>query len=301
MEARAPFATWDNRQVSRTGEVRHLLWTITLHFDAKGEVNTLNSIARDVTDRRQLEEQEQRHQQQLAHVARLNALGELATSIAHEVNQPLTAIAVQCEACSLALKAGDYRQVGEDLRGIDAQVERAGEIVHRVRRFAARRETRHAAVDLNQVVENVIRWVEPLARKSGISIEVQLTPELPPVLADAVQLEQVLLNLVRNAKEAVKLVDQSGWAVTVSTSYCSGGMLEVAVCDAGPGIAGEIADRLFEPFCTTKESGLGLGLSISRTIIEAHGGRLWVTPNPGDGVTFRFTVPVCQGEQSHES
>jgi signal transduction histidine kinase len=235
----------------------------------------------------------QRRQAELAHVLRVGALGEMAAQLAHELTQPLGAIANYAAGCRRRLQAtiGETDPVIEVVDRIASEALRAGEIIRRLRGFVRKAEPRREAVDVNALVDEVVRLVAGEARESNVPIEVSLHPGLPEVHADGVQIEQVVMNLVRNALEAMhdNAADTSGLAI--ETRLADGAGIEVAVCDSGPGLRGDPAE-IFEPFQTTKPDGLGMGLAISRSIIEAHGGRLWVTTNSTRGVTFSFTLPA---------
>lgn len=255
-------------------------------------------IIRDITARHLAERQVRELTAEMVHISRLSAMGQLSSSIAHELNQPLTAIVNYTEAARQMLSDAADRPVPprvlEFIEKAGGQAERAGQIIRRLRSFVEKNAAERGLEDLNKVVEEASVLATIGAKVDGIAVSYELTRDLPPVLIDKVQIQQVVVNLVRNAIEALSNADRRVLTVrTVSRDE----ELEVAVCDSGPGIAPEIADQLFKPFVTTKTSGMGLGLSISHTIVEAHGGRLWAEPNPGGGTIFRFVVPCTVAEE----
>ncbi|HSV30076.1 MAG TPA: PhnD/SsuA/transferrin family substrate-binding protein, partial [Candidatus Omnitrophota bacterium] len=236
-----------------------------------------------------------RQREELEHGARLALLGEMASSIAHEINQPLAAIANYASGCQRRLEAGtDADGVTEGLRMIAGQAERAAGIVKRIRAFVRKQGPEATALDLNDVVLDAVDLFRGVAARRGVTVETALAPTLPRVAADRLQVEQVLLNLLQNAADAMAGGDRR--RVEVATAAAESGMVEVAVTDSGPGLAPEMRDRLFEPFFTTKPDGVGLGLSLSRSIVEAHGGRLRAEDGPDCGARFRFTLPAFPTE-----
>jgi signal transduction histidine kinase len=239
-------------------------------------------------------------ERELAHVARIAATGEMAASLAHELNQPLTALIGLARACQNLL--GPDRSDREKARlaaaGLIDQVVqqalRAGEIIRRTRAFLGRGETQHSRVEIPDAIETVLDLLRSELQHGGVRLTKTFEERLPPVIADRVQIEQVLINLVRNSIEAVKQNAQGsppGIALRAGAAQRDMGFVEIAVADTGPGFPAEIVDRLFTPFAGTKEGGMGLGLSISRSIIEAHGGRIWAAPT-ARGAEIRFTLPI---------
>lgn len=269
---------------------------------SEGGAKYAHGIFADITERRQAEEQARRHQSELAHVARLNTMGEMASMLAHELNQPLAAIVNYTQGCVRRLRSGvgdpsDLCAVMDEVRG---QAERAGEIIRRLRRFVSKGEPRTAEADINNLVREVAGLADPEARQNGVEICLELAEGLGTVQVDAIQIQQVILNLVRNGIDAMSGAGLDKRVLHIRTSPAeTGDEIEVAVSDSGIGIPPEIAEEIFSPFFTTKTKGMGVGLSFSRSLIEAHGGRLSMTPNPERGVTFRFTLPMgCQDEHS---
>jgi two-component system sensor kinase FixL len=186
-----------------------------------------------------------------------------------------------------------------DLERICAAAEEAGNVVRRLRHFVDKREPSRSPIDVNKLIEGAMPFIQDDVTRNQIRVRLELGPRMPLVLADSLLLQQVVLNLTRNAIEAMKCCDNGKRELAIGTSSVGSEMLEVAVSDTGPGLSDENMDRLFEPFFTTKSHGLGLGLSLSRSIIEAEGGQLVAERNPHHGMTFRFTLPVCAGDPDH--
>ncbi|WP_459872616.1 PhnD/SsuA/transferrin family substrate-binding protein [Endothiovibrio diazotrophicus] len=259
-------------------------------------------VFRDVTARRQAEEQLCQHQAELAHSARLSSMGEMASGIAHELNQPLAAIATYTSACIRMLKGGasSQQEVLEVMERVSAQAERAGGILRQIRSFIRKEEPEWKPVELNQVTHQVKTLLGTEARRKGVPFRLELADGLPPVIGYQIQLEQVVFNLARNAIEAMAETPAEQRELVIATA-CSGESVEVAVHDRGHGhgLSDEVFGRLFDPFFTTKSSGMGLGLSIARAIIESHNGQLSATPRPEGGAIFRFVLPRYR-ENRHE-
>lgn len=265
---------------------------------AVGEINVVGrrlftGFARDITERQTTRERLQELQSELLRASRLSAMGQMASALAHELNQPLTAVINYVQACRRLLQGGETAlgRLQDAMDKAVAQAGRAGQIIHRMRQFLQKGETERQIERINKVIEEASALALVGAKESGILVRMELSPDLPAVLVDRIQIQQVVLNLVRNSVEA--LVGSPRREVTIKTG-ASGPMVEVAVADTGPGLDAAVAKQLFQPFITTKSKGMGLGLSISRSIIDAHGGRLWATTNSGGGVTFRFTLPAVE-------
>jgi C4-dicarboxylate-specific signal transduction histidine kinase len=239
----------------------------------------------------------QKTRNDLAHVARLTAMGEMAASIAHEVNQPLAAIATYGDACVLLL-SGDSPNVKKSLEAIDHIIKdsiRASEVVKRIRTLVKKTSHQMRPQDLNQIIREMVAVTEADVLRKSIQLELNLAPDLSMVLGDGVELQQVVLNLIMNSIDAMSDVTDRGRELTIASSMNGGGQVLVTVQDSGVGLNSEQTKRVFDPFVTTKQSGLGLGLSISRSIVESHGGRLWAEPNHGLGAKFQFTLPTVVG------
>ena len=260
-------------------------------------------IVRDISERKQIEEhlrhneEEIRlHRERLAHVDRISIMGEMASGIAHEINQPLTAISSYARACYRMLDAdlADPAELLETLDKISVQAQRAGNVIHGLRAFVRKRESKRELHDLNDLVRNTIVLAETDARENHFVIKPILIETPLPVVVDPIQIQQVILNLIRNAAEAMADVTEEAEAVmmVVKTAIDDPQTAQVAVVDKGNGISDEIADKLFDPFFTTKPAGTGIGLAISRTIITSHGGRLWFEPNSDKGITMHFSLAL---------
>jgi two-component system sensor kinase FixL len=250
-------------------------------------------IVHDSSERATREDHIQELQKELLHATRLTATGQLAAALAHELNQPLTAILNYSSALGDML---DWRTVPngttikEVLDKIGEQTDRAGQIIRRLRGFVEKREPNRANEDLNKLIEDAIALGLVGASNASIRVDTTLDRAVPRVFIDKIQIQQVMINLLRNAAEAMQ--DSTRRELTVVTALEDNYAL-VTVSDTGPGLAEEVLRRLFEPFVTTKQSGLGIGLSICRTIIEAHGGRLWTETNKAGGAVFRFRLPLA--------
>ncbi len=238
-------------------------------------------------------------QAQLARVSRLTTMGELTASIAHEVNQPLTAVTNNSSACLRLLADGNLAPevLRQALEEIVADSTRASAVIARIRAFIKKTPTEKNELDINDVIQEVLLLIGRELDESRVLLEPRLTRALPRVLADRVQLQQVLLNLIMNSIEAMTAVTNRPRSLSVESRVDESGNILVAILDSGPGLGPE-GDRVFAPFFTTKANGIGMGLSISRSLVEDHGGRLWATPNSPHGSVFYFTLPVAVGSTS---
>ncbi|MES9966468.1 MAG: PhnD/SsuA/transferrin family substrate-binding protein, partial [Sedimenticola sp.] len=253
-------------------------------------------VFRDISERKQAEEEARQHQMDLAHVARLSTMGEMASGIAHEINQPLTAIATNAHACIRMLEAGGEQneRIADVVEKIGSQAERAGEIIRQLRQFVRKEQPQLSAVNLNELIDEVVTLLKPEARRADVRVELDLEQEISTVLAQHIQIDQVILNLARNAIEAMEDMLKGDRVLTITTRQGGKNAVIVTVADTGPGLSEEVREQVFNPFVTTKPSGMGLGLSISQGIIDAHKGRLYVDSNPGEGAVFRFMLPVTE-------
>jgi PAS domain S-box-containing protein len=247
---------------------------------------------RDITERKQAEEAMRSAQAELAHVARVTTLGEMAASIAHEVDQPLSGVVINANASLRFLTAAspNLDEVRDGLQAIARDGRRASDIIARIRALARRTATEKEPLDINDVIREVVVLAEAETRRTRARLRTALAGDLPRVLGDRVQLQQVVLNLLLNGLEAMHAVVDRPRELVISTQPEATDRVRVAVQDSGLGIAPDVARRMFEAFYTTKRGGMGMGLSISRSIVEQHGGRLWVVPNDGPGTTFQFTL-----------
>ncbi len=254
-------------------------------------------FVRDLSESQATERRLQDLQAELVHVSRLTALGEMASALAHELNQPLSAIAnyVKGSVRILDQETPDPAKVRNALIQAGDQALRAGEIIRRLRDFVSKGESERRVEPLTKLIEEAGALAMIGAKESGVRVSFDISPAAPYVLADKVQVQQVLLNLMRNAIEAMQ--DSPRRALTISSALGEDHNVIVKVIDTGPGIAPEVASRLFQPFVTSKSTGMGVGLSISRTIIEAHGGRIWAESAPGGGTVFSFTLKTVPEEE----
>jgi two-component system sensor kinase FixL len=267
-----------------------------------GEMKSANrryftGFIRDLTERQRTEARLQELQTELVHISRLTAMGEMASALAHELNQPLSAIANYMKGSRRLLEGRtdeDSMQIRDAMEQAAAQSLRAGQIIRRLRDFVARGETERRVESVKKLIEEASALALVGAKEHGVRVTFQIDPIHDLVLVDKVQIQQILLNLIRNAIEAM---EQSARRELVIASRPSGtGSVEISVADSGPGIAPEILGQLFQPFVTTKRYGMGVGLSISRSIVESHGGQIRVEPNTGGGTVFRFTVSGVTAE-----
>lgn len=245
-------------------------------------------------ERKRAEQKARQHEAELAHMARLNIMGEMAAGLAHELNQPLSAIVNYAHGCVRRLRShGDSSaELLDVLEQVCTQAERAGEIIRRVRNFVRKQGPQRAPVDINALIGEVASFIESDVNRDRITLRFELTQGLAPVIADKIQIEQVVLNLLRNAIDAIKSAASYRRELILHTEPRGDGTVEVSVSDTGVGIPEDMMEHVFEPFVTTKRDGMGMGLSISRSIIDTHGGRLWTEPRVGGGAVFRFTLPI---------
>ncbi|WP_414696194.1 sensor histidine kinase [Phenylobacterium sp.] len=262
-----------------------------------GERRFFTGFVRDLTERQATERRLQDVQSELVHVGRLTAMGEMASALAHELNQPLSAVAnyVKGSVRLLDQDPVDKAKVRHALTQAGEQALRAGQIIRRLRDFVGKGEAERRIESLPQLLEEAGALAMVGAKERGVRLRFAIDRKVDLVLADKVQIQQVVLNLMRNAIDAME--DSTRRDLLVAARPAPEDMVEVSVTDTGPGISAEIADQLFQPFITTKQQGMGVGLSISRTIVEAHGGHIWVEPNPAGGAIFRFTLMAApEGE-----
>jgi two-component system sensor kinase FixL len=252
-------------------------------------------VVLDITERKRAESELRRNRDELAHVARITTMGELAASLAHELNQPLTAILSNAQAAQrfLANNRVDVEEVREILRDIVDDNNRASEVIQRMRALVKKEELEFNSLDLTGMIREIVLLVHSDAVLRNARVSFDFAARLPEVRGDKIQLQQVLLNLLLNAFDAMKDCSVEDREVSLRVEG-GAGMVEVSVSDHGTGLTSDKLDKIFQPFFTTKREGLGMGLSISRSIIEAHGGRLWAENNNGRGATFHFTVPVAE-------
>lgn len=261
------------------------------------DVRFFTGFIRDLTERQHTETRLQELQSELVHVSRLTALGEMASALAHELNQPLSAIANYLKGSKMLLnrEVVPHDRVADAVDRAANEALRAGEIIRRLRDFVSRGETERRIESLPKLIEEASALALVGAKEHGIRVRFDFDPSVDLVLADKVQIQQVALNLIRNAIDA--MIGSPKRHLTVTMLPIENDMALVSVADTGPGVSDDVAGQLFQPFITTKRSGMGVGLSISRTIVEAHGGRIWVEANEGGGAVFRFTVQRVTKEE----
>lgn len=272
-------------------------------FDATGRYIGSIAVVTDISARVAAANQARQRQAELAHVARLGTMGEMASGLAHELNQPLSAIVNYIEACLARIRAGteDPKILLDDLAAAAGQAERAGEIIDHIRNFTRRSAPRRSTLDINLLVREAVDMMKSEIQHNAVQVRMELADDLPLVVGEAIQIQQVMVNLIRNGVEAMTDNEFGGRQMTVRTYIDADGLVECAIADTGPGLPDDAAEQVFEQFFTTKAEGMGMGLSISRTIMEAHRGRLWATPNPERGTTFRFTLPTSEGDRPDEN
>jgi PAS domain S-box-containing protein len=283
----------EHRIVMPDGSVKYL--HVVAH-PLRGEAGELAFVGAvmDVTAAKRAEEAVQEAQAELAHVARMATVGELTAWIAHEVNQPLAAIVTNGGACLRWLGTGALDEARSSIESMIRDARRASEIIRSIRALAKKSEPEKALLGINDVIGDVVRLVQREALRHGASLRLELAPTLPSVLGDRVQLQQVIINLVLNALQAMASVTDRRRVVLIRSQRHDDGRVVVAIADTGVGIEAKSMDKLFKAFFTTKPSGMGMGLSICRSIIEAHGGQVLAANNPGPGATFQFILPSSE-------
>lgn len=279
---------------------------------AVGEIQLANcrrfaGFIRDASARHAAEQSVDELRNELLHVSRLSELGEMASALAHELNQPLTAIINYLEACRRLLErseeAGQRQtalpdQVESLMKKTSDQAHRAGRIIQQLRKFIRKGETERLPAPINAVVREAAELAMVGSRQQAISVDFEMADDLPEIMIDRVQIQQVIINLVRNSIDALisetLFCEMGRRALTVRTGRPDGGAVRIDIIDTGPGLPKEVEERLFQPFVTTKSGGIGIGLSICKTIVDAHGGKLWATANPGGGTIFHMSLPIDQ-------
>ncbi len=279
--------------LAREGAVREIAWRCVAIEDAHGVVNGVLCSGDDITDSRRAEQEVREARERVMHVSRLATMGEMASGISHELNQPLAAITTYAQAGSrlLAMNDPDLAEIREALRQIAEQALRAGEIIRRLRSLVRNRATAREWADLNEVIRELGPLTRADARASDVRVVLDLDPALPRAHLDRIQMQQVVLNLLRNGIDAVQSLPSGQREVHIRTRSTPAGQLQILVLDNGAGVPEELRGQLFTPFLTTKQHGTGLGLAISRSIVEAHRGRLDFQPNQPQGAIFIVTLP----------
>ena len=259
--------------------------------------NANEALMKQMEEQKRTEETLQVTRTELTRVARITTIGELTASIAHEVNQPLAAVVANADAC-VAWLSREHPDLGEARAAAERATQgatRAAEVIARIRSLINKATPEKSRLQINQVIEQTIALAEGQASRNNVLIELELSQDLPHVLGDGIQLQQVILNLLMNGIEAMTSVTDRPRALVIRSEPQTGAQIQVSVEDSGIGVSAEVMGRLFEPFFTTRSKGMGMGLPISRSIIEAHGGRLWAESNGAGGAIFRFTLPIGDG------
>ncbi len=285
---------WHYRLLMPDYSIKYLHAVARATRDQDGQLEYIAAI-QDITPRRLSEEARDKARSELAHVARVMSLGTLAASIAHEINQPLSGIVTNASTCQRMLAAAPPNVDGalETARRTIRDANRASDVITRLRALFSRKEAATESVDLNEATREVIALSLSGLQRNQVVVQAELAEHLPLLMGDRVQLQQVILNLLRNAADAMSTIDDRPRELLVRTERAEGNQVWLSVKDAGVGFTPEAADKIFEGFYTTKTDGMGIGLSISRSIIETHHGRLWATQNDGPGCTFSFTIPCA--------
>jgi two-component system, LuxR family, sensor kinase FixL len=296
--AGADTVKYEKRFVHKNGSIVHALVNLSVIADHEGKPLLIISQILDRTDVVLAEMEARKQRERLAHVARLGTLGEMAAGIAHELNQPLAAIANYTQACQRLLAAGDMEpeELGQVLGRVTAQARRAGDVIQRLRAFVRRHTPDRRHRDARELVQEILPLVEMDCRSHEVDLQLDFQADLPRIQVDGIQLQQVLLNLTRNAVEAMNAVEPETRRLVIRTQTLNEDEVELTVTDTGPGVPDSLLEQLFEPFFTTKPEGMGLGLSLSRSIIEAHGGVLRYDSGPGAGSIFRIRLPTAPEE-----
>jgi len=288
---------YEHQVMQADGSIGWMEWNDFAIVDEKGEVEEFQAIGRDVTQRHRALDALAESERNLAHATRLALLGELTASIAHEINQPLGAILSNAEAAEMLLSAGKTDQVAQILADIRRDDLRASEVIQHVRGLVGRKDPRLERLDVNEVVTRTLGLASAEAQRRAVRIETQLADGLPAIEGERIALKQVLLNLILNGMEAMSETPAVRRRMVVTTQASGPDWVEIAVFDSGPGIPEEKLGRIFDSFFTTKENGMGLGLAMCRSIVEAHRGSIAVENNPRGGAAFRLRLPANFGHK----
>ncbi len=282
----------DKRFIHRNGQIVHAIISARCVRRPDGTVDHLVLAILDITERKRAEQALRDAQADLAHVTRVATLGELAASIAHEINQPLGAIVNNASACLRWLAAQNLEEARQSAALVIADGHRASQIIGRIRALAKKAPPQKEWLDINDTLQEAIILARSEVQRNRVALQTRLSEDVPLIRADRIQLQQVVLNLIINAIEAMSGAAEGPRELWVTSEKAESTAVRIAVRDSGPGLDPKGRDHLFDAFYTTKPHGLGMGLAISRSIVEAHGGRLWATANDGRGATFQFTLPT---------
>ena len=293
-----PLSYFENEIKNRNGEILYIAWNNTVQRDPDGEIIGTLSSGQDITERKQAEEEARRHQHELAHIMRLSTVGELASGLAHELNQPLNAVTSYCEAALARLEkpalSSPRADIDEILRRAIAQARRAADVIRHLRTFLKKGDSPKQSVDVDQLVRSAARFFGREIQSPNLPIQLRLRGQGSRIFANEVQIEQVLLNLLLNGRDATASVANRNRELVLQTRVLPNSCIEISLSDNGPGIPDAMLGKIFEPFQTTKENGMGIGLSISRSIVENHGGHMWASNRPDGGAHFGLTLPLSQ-------
>ncbi len=287
----------------KNGSVYHEQKTITPLKDDQGNITHYISTGHDISDLVKAEELDRKHKMEFAHVARLGVLGEMTSGLAHELNQPLCAITTYAQTCLRIIQSEDYKleDVSYGLKQVIKQAELGGDIFRRLRNFARKEEKPQTPASIRDIIYEVRDFTRAECLQDQIQLIIQVPDKLPPVRVDPIQIEQVLINLVRNSMDALQGIEEKRRKIIIiKAKFYKRKFICVSVCDNGYGCTDEVAQRLYEPFFTTKKHGLGIGLGISQTIVVSHGGNLWLEKNSSNGATFSFTLEQSLENQTGE-
>jgi signal transduction histidine kinase len=308
LDAHLPFRDFELARPTPDGGKRYVSVSGLPVFDENGRFTGYRGVGRHITERKQAEQALREAQTELAHVNRVTTMGQLTASIAHEVNQPIAAAVTNAYAALRWLRTSppNLEEVRQALGQIIESGRRASDVIGGIRALIKKAPPRSSRFDLNEAILDVITLTRSEVLKHGVALQTELATSLPSVDGDRVQLQQVILNLIMNAAEAMSDLGEETRELLISTQTEAAGGVLVAIRDWGPGLDLASADRVFEAFYTTKSAGLGMGLAICRSIIEAHGGRLWASANEPQGAVFQFTLPpkrdgVVPAEQADEA
>ena len=298
----------EKRYFHKQGYVVWIMLCVSGVRNANREMLYFVSQIQDISQRKQAEEYLRQHQLELAHVARVNSMGELTSALAHELNQPLAAIVNYTRGCIRRMETSQYKvdELLYAMRQAALQAERAGEIIHRIKNFVRKGTLYYKKMNITELIKGAIKWLDHEIRDIGATVRYELDDSLPMVECDQIQMEQVIINLVKNSLEAMQDAKTLKPTITIRAHFGKEQGVVITVIDNGPGFPEEVANRLLDPYVTTKAKGMGMGLSICRTIIEAHGGRLLVALNSDGGSCLEFTLPVesnlqANNKQKHPS
>jgi two-component system sensor kinase FixL len=280
---------YETVRLRKDGQQVEVSLTVSPVRNAAGAVIGVSKIVRDISEQKLLRQRLAETQSELLHISRLNDMGQLASAFAHELNQPLSAISAYIGGTRRLIQSGDTERALEGCDRAAAQVARAGEVIRRLREFVRKGDGQRCEEPLGQTIDEAFGLVMLDARRDGVLIDVDIAADAERAFIDKVQIQQVLVNLLRNATEAIAGSARKQVSVTARRH---GDKIEIAVADTGPGLPDEVLEKLFQPFVTTKLSGMGVGLSLCRGIIESQGGAISATNGPDGGAVFRFTVPA---------